>query len=246
MSKTFTLNGPENYNNTKLLSYFAVTIKKTEEETVDPEPDDNTNTITFKYNLSGEKTGSGTIGSLKLTDGVVTNTIGIYSGSSVAIFPYNATSVSLTSLSDFSTTYGNLITNATKSVAGNVLLIAMLLNKAANNTSTLLEPKFLNSLGYYISCNDGYTYSILCTQNTSLNEVITNSTDDFNSNPTYIFKDVVVSETAVAQDISFEGSYFVNGCLLNAASNPAYAILGSSATYKSLSYPVYVFIEIYK
>lgn len=72
MSKTFTLNGPENYDNKKLLSYFAVTITSTEEET-----DDNTNTITFKYNLSGEKTGSGTVGSLKLTDGIVTQTISV-------------------------------------------------------------------------------------------------------------------------------------------------------------------------
>lgn len=248
MSKTFTLNGPENYDNKKLLSYFAVTITSTEEETVDPdpEPDDNTNTITFKYNLSGEKTGSGTIGTLKLTDGIVTQTISVQSSGSVCIFPYNATSVSLTSLSDFSTTYGNFIANTTTQVAGNVLLIAMLLNKAANNTSTLLEPQFKNALGYYISCDDGYTYSILCNNNTLLNDVITNSSDDFNNNPTYIFKDVVVSETAVAQDISFEGSYFSNGCLLNAASNPAYVILGSSTTYKSLSYPVNVRIEIYK
>ena len=46
MSKTFTLNGPDTYDNKKLLSYFSVTITST---------DDNTNTITFKYNLSGEK-----------------------------------------------------------------------------------------------------------------------------------------------------------------------------------------------
>lgn len=246
MSKTFTLNGPDTYDNKKLLSYFSVTITSTEEEIVDPEPDDNTNTITFKYNLSGEKTGSGTVGSLKLTDGIVTQAISVQSSGSVCLFPYNATSVSLTSLSDFSTTYGNLSINTTKQVAGNVLLITMLLNKAANNTSTLLEPEYTNSLGYYISCDDGYTYSILCSQNTSLENVIKNSSDDFNSNPTYIFNDIVVSETAVAQDISFEGSYFSNGCLLNAASNPAYAILGSSSTYKSLSYPVYVRIEIYK
>lgn len=77
MSKTFTLNGPDTYDNKKLLSYFSVTITSTEEEIVDPEPDDNTNTITFKYNLSGEKTGSGTVGSLKLTDGIVTQTISV-------------------------------------------------------------------------------------------------------------------------------------------------------------------------